>query len=172
MVRHVVFAVLAVVAVAAVTVAFGNAMSCRPALAAPIKRGPEATHSLAGTALNATGPDKTVQRMAPPLGCDRLTIADGLPNSNVHAIVQDGSGFIWFGTQDGLVRYDGNKMRVYRPVEKDPTSISSGYITALTLDANGKLWVGTAEHGVNLYDPSTDQFTRFARDPSKGLTSE
>src|SRR5262249_29183084 len=108
----------------------------------------------------------------PPLGCDRLTIADGLPNSNVHAIVQDGSGFIWFGTQDGLVRYDGNKMRVYRPVEKDPTSISSGYITALTLDANGKLWVGTAEHGVNLYDPSTDQFTRFARDPSKGLTSE
>src|SRR5215831_11823569 len=69
--------------------------------------------------------DKTVQRMAPPLGCDRLSIAEGLPNTNVHAIVQDRSGFIWFGTQDGLVRYDGIKMRVYRPIEKDPTSISS-----------------------------------------------
>src|SRR5262245_48477885 len=109
-------------------------------------------------------PDKTVQRMAPPLGCDRLTIAEGLPNSNVRAIIQDGNGFIWFGTQDGLVRYDGTKMHVYRPRENDPRSISSGYITSLRIDANGKLWAATAEHGVNVYDPATDQFTRYTRD--------
>jgi ligand-binding sensor domain-containing protein/serine phosphatase RsbU (regulator of sigma subunit) len=118
------------------------------------------------------GPDKTVQRMAPPLGCDRLTINEGLPNSNVRSIIQDGSGFIWFGTQDGLVRYDGIKMRVYRPRESDPTSISSGYITSLRIDANGKLWAATADHGVNLYDPATDQFTRFTRDDKSGLTAE
>ena len=66
-------------------------------------------------------------------------------------------------------------MRVYRPNENDPASISSGYITALALDEAGKLWIGTAEHGVNLYDPATDKFTRFGKDPRnpKGsLTSE
>jgi len=121
----------------------------------------------------AVGDWKTVQRLVPPLGCDRLTIAEGLPSSTVHAIVQDRRGFIWFGTQDGLARYDGTKMRVYRPAEKDPTSISPGYITALTVDPSGSIWVGTAENGVALYDPNTDQFTRFVRGTGKSaLTSE
>src|SRR4051812_16943190 len=79
------------------------------------------------TATPAIGDSKTVQRLAPPLGCDRLTIAEGLPNSQVHAIVQDRRGFLWFGTQDGLARYDGTKMRVYRPVEKDPSSLSAAF---------------------------------------------
>jgi ligand-binding sensor domain-containing protein/serine phosphatase RsbU (regulator of sigma subunit) len=158
MVRYVVLASLLIV------------VASRAVLAkVPVKRAAEATSMPSGS---AAGPDKTVQRMAPPLGCDRLTIAEGLPNSNVHAIVQDGSGFIWLGTQDGLVRYDGIKMRVYRPRENDPTSISSGYVTALAVDASGKLWAATAEHGVNLYDPATDQFTRFVREDKAGLTSE
>lgn len=118
--------------------------------------------------------DKTVQRLAPPLGCDRLTIATGLPNSNIRAIKQDKRGFMWFGTEDGLVRYDGTRMRVYRPAEKDASSISSGYITALQLDASNKLWVGTAENGVNLYDSNTDRFTRFTqtKETAGGLSSE
>ncbi len=118
------------------------------------------------------GPRKTVQRLAPPLSFDLLGTADGLPNSNVRAIVQDRSGFLWFGTQDGLVRYDGTKMRVYRPNDADPHSLSAGYITALALDANGKLWVGTAENGVNLYDPDSDQFTRYAKGAKGTLSSE
>lgn len=117
------------------------------------------------------GAAKTIQRLAPSLGCDRLTSADGLPNPNVRAIVQDKLGFVWLGTQDGLVRYDGLQMRVYRPSEKDPASISSGYITTLLVDASGKLWIGTAEHGVNLYDPETDQFTRFGRGEAPGTLS-
>ncbi|HEY0190051.1 MAG TPA: two-component regulator propeller domain-containing protein [Kofleriaceae bacterium] len=121
----------------------------------------------------ALGADKTVHRLAPPLGCDRLTLAEGLPNSNVRAIAQDRRGFVWLGTQDGLVRYDGIEMRVYRPVETDPASLSSGYITALAVDDTGNLWVGTAEHGVNLYDPSTDRFTRFGKGAlsSEGITA-
>jgi ligand-binding sensor domain-containing protein len=104
-----------------------------------------------------------VQRLAPPFNCDRLTLAEGLPNANVRAIVQDRHGFVWFGTGDGLARYDGISMRVYRANELDPSSISHGYITALELDPSGKLWVGTSESGVNLYDPDTDRFTRFSR---------
>lgn len=114
---------------------------------------------------------KTVQRLTPPLGCDRLTTADGLPNSNVTAIVQDARGFMWFGTQDGLARYDGTRMTVYRPNDKEPHSISSGYITSLALDSSGKLWVGTSERGVNLYDPETDRFERIGTGKG-GLTSE
>ena len=141
----------------------------------PVKRALDAARPVAAAAAvaAAASTDKTVQRMVQPLGCDRLSVAEGLPNSNVHAIVQDKSGFIWFGTQEGLVRYDGTTMRVYRPVDKDPASISAGFVTALALDPSGKLWVGTAERGVNLYDPGTDHFTRFMREPGKSpLSSE
>jgi ligand-binding sensor domain-containing protein/serine phosphatase RsbU (regulator of sigma subunit) len=164
------FMVRYVVVVSLVVVASGNPQALAQNKA-PVqaKRPVEAPPAPASA---VAGPDKTVQRMPPPLGCDRLTIADGLPNANVHAIVQDGRGFIWLGTQDGLVRYDGIKTRVYRPRENDPTSISSGYVTALRIDASGKLWAATAEHGVNLYDPNTDHFTRFSRDDKAGLTSE
>jgi two-component system sensor histidine kinase ChiS len=157
MVRHVAFALLVVLVAAS------------PALAKGPSKGAAEPSPPPATAAAGTG--KTVQRMEPPLGCDRLTITEGLPNSQVHAIVQDRRGFIWFGTQDGLARYDGIKMRIYRPAEKDPTSLSSGYITALTLDANGNLWVGTAEDGANLYNAETDQFTRFVHGPGKGALS-
>lgn len=104
---------------------------------------------------------KSVLRLAPSLNFDRLTYADGLPNSHVGSIVQDKLGFIWFGTQDGLGRYDGTRITPYRHDEANPASLSGNYITALALDKDGKLWVGTAEAGVNLYDPDTDSFTRY-----------
>jgi ligand-binding sensor domain-containing protein len=53
-------------------------------------------------------------------------------------------------------------MRVYRAIENDATSLTAGYITSLALDSDGKLWAGTAEMGVNRYDPTTDRFTQFA----------
>lgn len=114
--------------------------------------------------------EKTVTHLSPPLGCNRITIAEGLPSPHVGAITQDAQGFVWLGTEDGLARYDGITMRVYRPKDDDPKSISAAYITALQVDADGKLWVGTTEGGVNLYDPKTDGFTRFTR--GKGLSAE
>ncbi|MBC7975953.1 MAG: SpoIIE family protein phosphatase [Myxococcales bacterium] len=115
---------------------------------------------------------KTVEHLAPPLSFDRLGNADGLPNSDIRAIVQDRRGFLWFGTQDGLARYDGTTVRVFRPNETDPASISGAYITALTVDSTGKLWVGTAENGVNLYDPETDRFTRFVTGAKGSLSGD
>jgi len=112
-------------------------------------------------------PDKTEHRLASALGCDRVTLAEGLPHSNVRAVVQDKLGFVWFGTADGLSRYDGTRMRVFRPVEHDPASLSSAYVTALSMDVTGKVWVGT-EGGVSVYDPALDAFTRFVKDPAKG----
>ncbi|HWO26797.1 MAG TPA: two-component regulator propeller domain-containing protein [Kofleriaceae bacterium] len=139
----------------------------RPA-AAPAARGAAAPSAATPAATlpdppAASGASKTVLRIDPPFGCDRLTIAEGLPNAHVRSIVQDQRGFMWFGTADGLARYDGIQMRVYRANESDPKSISSGFVAALALDPSGKIWIGTPEGGINLYDPDTDQFTRFLR---------
>ena len=165
--RHVVYAVLAVLFSARAVAAKGPPKKApEPPAAPPAAEG-------RSTPTSAVTPEKTEHRPAAGLGCDRLTIAEGLPNSDVTAVVQDKLGFIWFGTQDGLARYDGTRMRVYRPVEHDATSLSSGYIQSLELDATGKLWIGTPENGVNVYDPEKDTFTRYVRDPGKGgLSSE
>ncbi len=144
-----------------VATALGSTAAAQPAnapAAAPATEAPAAK--------TATGPAKTVRQLTPPLGCATLAVADGLPHSHVLAIVQDKLGFIWFGTQEGLARYDGVKLRVYRKSE-DPTSLSSNFITALAVDAEGNVWAGT-ELGVNVYNPKTDKFTRYLKDPGKG----
>jgi ligand-binding sensor domain-containing protein/serine phosphatase RsbU (regulator of sigma subunit) len=111
-------------------------------------------------------PAKSVRRIPAPLQCDRLTLADGLPISHVTSFAQDKSGFIWIGTPQGLVRYDGIRMKAYKPNDKDPTSISSPQVVALAPDVSGKLWVGTNDQGINLYDPATNKFTRYLSSPN------
>ena len=143
-------------------------------IAVLVAEGPTAAQQPAPRpAVTATTPEatQTVHTLVPPLNFDRLGYTEGLPNLHITAIAQDTIGFLWFGTQDGLARYDSAQMRVYRPVADDPSSLSAGYITALALDTSGLLWVGTAENGVNLYDPKTDRFTRFAQGDKDGLTS-
>ncbi|HVK85293.1 MAG TPA: two-component regulator propeller domain-containing protein, partial [Kofleriaceae bacterium] len=124
--------------------------------------------ALAGGTARAQGAQasfKTVERLAPPLGCDRVGVEDGLPHTNVTAIAQDQLGFVWFGTGGGgLGRYDGLQMYVYRPKANDPTSLSSGFITSLAVGGDGALWVGTADAGVSRWDPKTNAFTRFDKD--------
>ncbi|CAN5755929.1 hypothetical protein BH11MYX2_BH11MYX2_03030 [soil metagenome] len=118
----------------------------------------------AGSALaqNAALPDaKSTRRIPEPLMCDRITIADGLPIGHVNAMVQDQLGFMWIGTPEGLVRYDGLRMKKYTRQDTDPASISSDKILSLGLEADGKIWVGTEDRGASLYDPTTDKFTRY-----------
>ena len=89
-----------------------------------------------------------------------LTVADGLSQSTVTAIAQDGSGFVWLGTQDGLNRYDGYSFRVFRNLQTDTQSLSESNVTALYVDQGGTLWVGT-KNGLNRYNPEQEDFTRF-----------
>ncbi len=94
-----------------------------------------------------------------------LTTDDGLSQNSIYAILQDRQGFMWFATQDGLNRYDGNTFVVYKNNPGDPETISSNYIQDLIEDDNGSLWITTLNGGVNKFDPATERFTRYRHDP-------
>jgi ligand-binding sensor domain-containing protein/serine phosphatase RsbU (regulator of sigma subunit) len=91
---------------------------------------------------------------------EHLSMKDGLSMNPVMAILQDKKGFLWFGTQDGLNRYDGYSFKVYKTADADTTTISDNFITALCIDKQKRLWVGTL-NGLNLYNSSNGSFRRF-----------
>ncbi len=93
---------------------------------------------------------------------------EGFPHPIVRCILQDRKGFMWFGTDDGLVKYDGYSYVVFRP---DMATVPGDDYTvqALHEDAHGMLWIGTARAGLSRLDPSTGQFTHYqydAQDPN------
>ncbi len=91
---------------------------------------------------------------------DHLSIEDGLSQSTVVCIVKDKTGFMWFGTSDGLNKYNGYEFDVYRFDPYDSTSVSDNKIYSLYQDSDTVLWVGT-RFGLNYYDRETDKFVRF-----------
>ncbi|MEO8534831.1 MAG: two-component regulator propeller domain-containing protein [Flavobacterium sp.] len=89
-----------------------------------------------------------------------ISTTDGLSQSSVIAIHQDKLGQMWFGTRDGLNKYDGSKFTVFRNDVADKTTISNNDILAIAEDNSGKLWVGTY-NGLNCYDPVLNTFKRY-----------
>lgn len=92
-----------------------------------------------------------------------LSTQDGLPQNSVECFAQDSSGYLWIGTQDGLVRYDGYEMLVFQNNQKDENSISDNFITRLFVDDAGGLWVGT-RNGINFFDEAQKRFIKFLPD--------
>ena len=97
---------------------------------------------------------------------DHLTVDDGLSQSIVHAILQDGQGYLWFGTENGLNRFDGDKFLIFKSNPADPNSLPDSYITALTVDPSGGIWIGTRFGGLSHYDPSTGEFKNYPHEAS------
>ena len=96
---------------------------------------------------------------------------DGLPQNSVFTIAQDRTGFIWLGTQQGLVRYDGQRSRVFRHQPDDPKSLAASWVTKVLVGKDGTLWVGT-HGGVHRYNADTSTFERFvASDSPNALKS-
>ena len=88
------------------------------------------------------------------------TVNDGLPSNHVYGIVQDSTGFIWIGTDNGLSRFDGHSFRNYLHAGSNPASLSSNNIRRLAIDRRQRLWL-SLDNGVEIYDPGTETFEHF-----------
>lgn len=101
----------------------------------------------------------------------RYTVEDGLSHSTINCILQDQQGFMWFGTDDGLNRFDGYEFKVYRNDPDDPDSLSHNMIMGLVEDSQGNLWIGTYGGGLDRLDPGRQRFYHYSNQPGnpKGL---
>lgn len=93
----------------------------------------------------------------------RLSAEDGLSQTMAWQIVQDDRGFMWFGTQNGLNRYDGYKFKVFRHEPGVANSLSGVYIYSLFKDRSGTLWIGCDDF-LDKFDPVTETFTHYRID--------
>lgn len=94
----------------------------------------------------------------------------GLFHNMVYAILQDRQGFMWFGTQEGLNRFDGISFKVYKKDLLKEGGLKNDAIFALTEDDEGIIWIGT-DNGVSLYDPKYDRFTDLELSVTEGQPS-
>ena len=97
----------------------------------------------------------------PDLNFKRYTKRDGLSGNTVTAFAQTPDGFLWLGTSDGLNRFDGLDFKVFRHQPHDTTSLSDNVITALHVDYQGQLWIGTEHQGLLRYIPENESFERY-----------
>lgn len=92
---------------------------------------------------------------------EHLTVEDGPSGPKVNCIIQDHKGFMWFGTNDGLNKYDGYSFTVYRTDNQDSFSINNTEIRDLYQDPSGIIWIATGGGGLNRFDPETEIFTSY-----------
>jgi signal transduction histidine kinase/ligand-binding sensor domain-containing protein/CheY-like chemotaxis protein/HPt (histidine-containing phosphotransfer) domain-containing protein len=102
---------------------------------------------------------------APPLILEHLTTADGLPQATVMATLQDSQGFVWLGTEDGLVRYDGHELYRYAYSRTDPKSLPGNFIWEIAEDSQHDLWLAVKDGGLAQWQRATDTFTVYRHDP-------
>ena len=101
----------------------------------------------------------------PPLILEHLTTAEGLPQGTVYRTLQDSQGFVWLGTEDGLVRYDGHELFRYAYSRTSRTSLPGNFIFDLAEDAHRDLWIAVKDSGLARWNRATDTFTVYRHDP-------
>ncbi|HMS33880.1 MAG TPA: two-component regulator propeller domain-containing protein [Ignavibacteria bacterium] len=100
---------------------------------------------------------------------EKISLEQGLSQSAVAAISQDAKGFMWFGTQQGLNRYDGYKIKTYLNNTGDPLSLKYNTVHTLFGDRMKNLWVGSFSNIVSRYDISEDGFNNIETGDKKNL---
>ncbi len=101
-----------------------------------------------------------------PIRFENLSLEDGLSQSTVYSIAQDHKGFMWFGTQSGLNRYDGTRIEVFRPDPFDSTAVLPAYIWQIREDEEGHLWLAYNNGSVGRFDPATGRSRNYRSDPT------
>ena len=100
---------------------------------------------------------------------EQLSIEDGLPNPSVINIMQDRQGFMWFGTANGIVRYDGYEMERFYPNAVGRDSLPERDLPILYQDKAGNIWLGLTYQAAKLFrfDPTSGSFIPYLFDPAK-----
>ncbi len=98
----------------------------------------------------------------------KLTISDGLAHNGVTSILEDSKGFLWFGTFDGINRYDGYKLKTYKNTI-DNNILSNNRVRSLSEDFNENLWIGT-EKGITVFNYSQEKFMKIKLDELENKT--
>ncbi|MEK9137355.1 MAG: two-component regulator propeller domain-containing protein [Bacteroidota bacterium] len=106
----------------------------------------------------------SLRAQTPDIRFEHISTEQGLSQDIVRSIVQDRRGFMWFGTEDGLNRYDGYSITVYKHNPLDSNSVSNSSINVLYEDSRGTLWIGTGA-GLDRYDSDRDAFLHLLHDP-------
>jgi ligand-binding sensor domain-containing protein/signal transduction histidine kinase len=102
---------------------------------------------------------------------ENISVDQGLSQSSVYCILQDSKGLMWFGTEDGLNRYDGYNFTVFKHDPDDPNSLSSNFVLDIYEDWEGKMWVGT-QQGLDRYDRESDQWSHFPLDQVRTILED
>jgi ligand-binding sensor domain-containing protein/signal transduction histidine kinase len=162
-----------------------------PPPAAPLHGTEKSNNSQPGynsRSVNQSTADHRRARVAPTSGVEPLVVklpvldgddirfkhlptAGGLSQTRVSQIVQDDLGFIWFGTQYGLNRYDGYKFKVFSHDPTDPSSLGGVFVYSLFKDRSGVIWVGT-DQSLDRFEPATESFTHVHFDRTDPIVAQ
>ncbi len=117
------------------------------------------------------GPDRRLDFTTWPR-FEVLSTEEGLSSPRINDIFQDSRGFLWIATADGLNRYDGRSLDVFRHDPEDPASISANYISEVAEDRHGKLWLRFGVEGLDRFDPESGRFEHFRPEPHHAVGFE
>src|SRR5262249_44842257 len=92
---------------------------------------------------------------SPPLLLQHLATADGLPQGSVYVTLQDSQGFVWLGTEDGLVRYDGHELLRYAHSPSATGGLPGNFIFQIVEDAHHDLWIAVKDAGIARWSRAT-----------------
>ena len=92
---------------------------------------------------------------------ENISVPEGLSNSGVNYIFQDSNGFLWISTADGLNRYDGNNIKVFKNDPNDSTTIPTNDCYAIAEDRDGYIWIGVSNNSIARYDPKNETFQSY-----------
>ncbi len=106
----------------------------------------------------------------PSLRFEQISIEAGLSQSWIWCILQDKNGFMWFGTKDGLNKYDGYNFTVYKHDPGNHKSLSNNIVTTIYEDKSGVLWIGTEGGGLNRFDQEKEIFKSYRHNPNNDLS--
>lgn len=95
-----------------------------------------------------------------------LNSSNPISQNTIQVIFKDSYGFMWFGTQDGLNKFDGYQLQVYKHNERNPNTLPSNNITKIAEDASLNIWAGTRKDGLSKFDRKNRRFINFKHNPA------